>query len=67
MTRPATQDHLAKSKSRKRVAFPIIRDTGVSTICTCGWVSKASSREKVRGDRAEAHLKKNHGGNGAWM
>lgn len=53
-----------KTWSNPRI--PVIKDAYGLITCSCGWF-KVHDRQKVREERAQAHLDKRHEGTGAWM
>lgn len=66
--RPPTKDRYAKIKVESQpVGLAMISQPEVGLItCNCGW-KFTHVRNKVREDRAEAHVNAKHGGRAAWM
>lgn len=50
----------------KATGLARIEESGNVIACSCGW-AKVHPRERVRGDSAERHVKKRHGGRSIWM
>ena len=67
--RPTTSDHHKPLKSEpKPVGIAMITEPQPGAIaCSCGGFVFIHQRQKVREDRAQAHLDKKHNGTGAWM
>lgn len=65
--RTTPRDRQRKFTGRlKRVSLATITETGAFVSCSCGWAFGPHPRQKLRGDRAQAHLDKKHNGVGIW-